>query len=60
MINILLIIFLVIGAIFWCVESVFGPQYITCDCGDICEVSSDGRFYWECSSCKRSGKAKPF
>ena len=60
MINVLLIIFLVIGTVFWCVASVFGPMYVICDCGNMCEVSSDGWFYWECDECEASGKVKPF
>lgn len=51
---------IVIGIIVQCVRSAFGPQYIKCDCGNKCKVSNDGRFYWECDRCGRSGRAKPF
>lgn len=51
---------IVIGIIARCVYSVFGPQFIRCDCGNKCRVSEDGWFYWECDECGESGKAKPF
>jgi hypothetical protein len=47
-------------AIFLIVRSLFGPQYVTCDCGNRCRVSNDGWFYWKCDACGRSGKANPF
>jgi hypothetical protein len=49
-----------IGIIALFVYWIFGPVYVRCDCGNKCEVSRDGWFYWECDKCGASGKANPF
>jgi len=61
MIELFVVIFgvaFVIGIIVQCVRSAFGPQYVKCDCGNKCRVSSDGCFYWECDKCGQCGNIR--